>query len=106
MDLRAEESLEQLSMQFLKKNFRYLWLKAKLYRARHVDAPGATLMTGSSYGMNGILESMWNLAVNCSSSSQDLYYDFVCARDALMSPGGGTFVFKMLHNRRLLCCIS
>lgn len=77
--------LNQVSELFLQKNYYYVWLKAMLGKAAEVEGPNATLITGSSYGLNGIIESYWEQAVNCSSSSQDLYYDFKCARRAISS---------------------
>ena len=68
---------------FLQENYNYVWLKAMLRKARERSSPGATLITGSSYGVNGIVEDCWRWAVNCSVSSQDLYYDFLCAKKAL-----------------------
>lgn len=83
--------LNQVSELFLQKNYYYVWLKAMLGKAAEVEGPNATLITGSSYALNGILEPTWEQAVNCSSSSQDLYYDFQCARRAISGGQPGRF---------------
>ena len=76
-------ALKSLAERFLDKNYRYVWLKAMLQEAVQITEEGATLITGSSYGVNGIREHHWKKAVNCSASSQDLYYDFLCAQAAI-----------------------
>ncbi len=86
-----QTDLNQVSELFLQKNYYYVWLKAMLGKAAEVEGPNATLITGSSYGLNGIIESYWEQAVNCSSSSQDLYYDFKCAHRAISSGGPNRF---------------
>lgn len=79
----ADQKMLRLSEQFLLRNYDYLWLKAMLHKARTDVTPNATLITGSSHALNGIQESLWENAVNCSMHSQDLYYDLLCAREAL-----------------------
>lgn len=86
-----QTDLNQVSELFLQKNYYYVWLKAMLGKAAKVAGPNATLITGSSYALNGIIESFWEQAVNCSSSSQDLYYDFQCARRAISSGRSNRF---------------
>ena len=76
---------------FLKQNYNYVWLKSMLCKATKVKGPNAVLITGSSYGVNGIIGQSWNQAVNCSVSSQDLYYDFLCAREAVSFGKKGRF---------------
>lgn len=83
--------LEKLAEDFLRKNYNYVWLKAMLIKASKIKGPDAVLVTGSSYGVNGIIEESWNEAVNCSVSSQDLYYDFQCAYRAISNGAGGRF---------------
>lgn len=78
-------ALDSLAVQFLERNYSYVWLKAMLHKGRNLEKNGATLITGSSYGVNGIREHHWKQAVNCSSSSQDLYYDFLCAQRVIGS---------------------
>lgn len=87
----GQTDLYQVSELFLQKNYYYVWLKAMLGKAAEVEGPNATLITGSSYALNGIIESTWEQAVNCSSSSQDLYYDFRCARRVISSGRPGRF---------------
>lgn len=74
---------------FYVRNYNYLWLKTMLGKARGMTVPGSTLITGSSHALNGIQESAWNSAVNCSMHSQDIYYDFLCAKTALDTPERG-----------------
>lgn len=78
-----QHGLEQLADSFLRQNYSYVWLKAMLKKASEATLKNAVLVTGSSYGVNGIVESSWLHAVNCSASSQDLYYDFLCTQKAL-----------------------
>lgn len=83
----AEITFEQLIQWYTVRNYDYLWLKAMLEKAAAVTTKGSTLITGSSHALNGIYEPAWRNAVNCSMHSQDLYYDFVCARRVLETPG-------------------
>ena len=80
----ANAILSRLASQFLARNYDYLWLKTMLEKCKTVPS-GATLITGSSHALNGIQESAWRHAVNCSMHSQDLYYDYLCARQAILS---------------------
>jgi len=90
-DTKPRPDLEALAEDFLKKNYNYVWLKAMLHKASEMPSTNATLITGSSYGVNGIIEKSWEQAVNCSASSQDLYYDFLCARKAISSGSKGRY---------------
>ena len=74
------KNLSQLIPQFFARNYDYLWLNTMLNKGRTTTVPGSTLITSSSYGLNGICEKAWKNAINCSMHSQDLYYDFQCAR--------------------------
>lgn len=84
-------ALDQLATQYLTRNYDYLWLKTMLEKCGSVPA-GSTLITGSSHALNGIQESAWKSAVNCSMHSQDIYYDFLCAKRAISGKPEGTFV--------------
>ncbi len=86
---QPEFDITPLARQFFARNYDYLWLKAMLGKARGMSAPGSTLITGSSHSLNGIRESVWASAVNCSMHSQDLYYDFLCAKNTLSSTRNG-----------------
>lgn len=88
-DVQAKK--DRLAEMFLKQNYNYVWLKSMLCKATKVKGPNAVLITGSSYGVNGIIGQSWNQAVNCSVSSQDLYYDFLCAREAVSFGKKGRF---------------
>ena len=81
--MEAYQFLQNLSAHFLQKNYDYCWLKAMLQKAGAVTGKGATLITGSSHALNCIQENLWANALNCSMHSQDLYYDFLCARRVL-----------------------
>lgn len=83
--------LDQLATQYLIRNYDYLWLKTMLEKCGRVPA-GSTLIIGSSHALNGIQESAWKSAVNCSMHSQDIYYDFLCAKRAMSGRPEGTFV--------------
>lgn len=83
-DRQDKSGLDNFTAQFLKKNYACIWLKAMLQEAVQIHTEGATLITGSSYGINGIREHHWRKAVNCSASSQDLYYDFLCAKRVIL----------------------
>lgn len=85
---RDDSFLERCAQNFLEQNYNYVWLKAMLQKASAQAGSSATLVTGSSYGVNGIIESKWDCAINCSASSQDLYYDFLCARKAVSGTKG------------------
>lgn len=81
----------QLTTQFFRQNYDYLWLCTVLEQAAHTQTSGSTLITGSSHALNGIKESCWNSAFNCSMHSQDIYYDFQCAKYVLNAAERGRF---------------
>ncbi len=90
MEQNTDQILSCLASQFFSQNYDYLWLRAMLGKCE--SAPkGSTLITGSSHALNGIRESAWNSAVNCSMHSQDIYYDYLCARRAISAAAGGAF---------------
>lgn len=82
--------LSRLSDQFLICNYDYLYLRTMLEKCASVPE-GSTLIVGSSHALNGIYENAWYHAVNCSMHSQDIYYDYLCARRAILSAGKGHF---------------
>lgn len=91
MKQNADQILTQLATRFLQQNYDYIWLTAMLEKC--ASAPqGATLVTGSSHALNGIDEKAWTFAVNCSMHSQDIYYDFQCAKRAIERANPGSFV--------------
>lgn len=81
-----ENVLPQYAAQFLVRNYDYLWLKTMLDKCASAPS-GSTLIVGSSHALNGIWEGAWTHAVNCSMHSQDIYYDSLCARRAILSAG-------------------
>jgi len=91
MDWNSEQVLSAISTQFFYRNYDYLWLKTMLDQAASTKKPGSTLITGSSHALNGIKEDCWNNAFNCSMHSQDIYYDFQCARRVLKTAEKGQF---------------
>ena len=96
MDGNLKSALETIMTRFLARNYDYLWLRTMLERASAAGTAGSTLITGSSHALYAIRESCWNSAFNCSMHSQDLYYDFQCARRVLnaKSPRGGGVSFS------------
>lgn len=72
--------LSKTAIDFLTQNYNYVWLKSKIKQAQNTKVSGSTLITGSSHALNGIYEPMWKNAINCSMHSQDIYYDFACAK--------------------------
>lgn len=86
----ADTALEPVISWYLARNYDYLWLTAMLEKCASAPA-GSTLITGSSHALNGICESRWTNAVNCSMHSQDIYYDFQCAKRAISSAEPGHF---------------
>lgn len=83
--------LAALVNQFLGRNYDYLYLKTMLEKAGTTAIPNSTLITGSSHALNGIWEGAWKNAVNCSMHSQDIYYDFQCAKRVLEASNGRMF---------------
>lgn len=86
----------QIFAEFVSQNYDRLWLKSMIQKAQTTDIPDSVLITGSSHALNGIYEPMWKNAVNCSMHSQDLYYDFVCARNVLEKNKNFTKCFIIL----------
>lgn len=91
MEQYAADILSRLASQFFRRNYDYLWLKTMLEQAANTKTSGSTLITGSSHALNGIKESCWSSAFNCSMHSQDIYYDFQCARRVLERAEKGRF---------------
>lgn len=88
MGMETKE-VKELFQRFLRKNYNYFWLKTRLERGKQVpDSTHATLITGSSHALNGIWENAWINALNCSMHSQDLYYDFRCAKEVIRGKAG------------------
>lgn len=83
--------LGTIASQFLARNYDYLWLSTMLKQAAAASTDGSTLITGSSHALNAIQESCWNNAFNCSMHSQDIYYDFMCAKRVLGAAKRGRF---------------
>lgn len=69
--------------QYMDKNYDYLFLKSNFTKAADLKKKGAALVVGSSHSLCGIDANMLKNIVNCSMHSQDLYYDFKCAREVV-----------------------
>ena len=91
MDQNEQWLLSELATRFFSRNYDYLWLRTMLEQAVGATVSGSTLITGSSHALNGIQENCWNSAFNCSMHSQDIYYDFQCARYVLEKAETGRF---------------
>lgn len=94
MERNSQDIFGELASHLLSRNYDYFWLRTMLEQAAAAKAADSTLITGSSHALNAIRESCWNSAFNCSMHSQDLYYDFQCARRVLgvnALHGGGVF---------------
>ena len=89
--MENERMMSQFATQFFSLNYDYLWLRTMLEQAGSTKTSGSTLITGSSHALNGIKESCWKSAFNCSMHSQDIYYDFQCARRVLNTAPKGQF---------------
>lgn len=79
-----EKLLSEITYKYVKENYDYVWLKSMISRAKSVGEK-RTLFTGSSHARCGIDVFCFEGAINCSLSSQDLYYDFLCARTVMES---------------------
>lgn len=91
MEGSFQNALKEITVQFLFRNYDFLWLRTVLEQAAAAKTAGSTLITGSSHALNAIRESCWNSAFNCSMHSQDLYYDYQCARRVLSRAKPGRF---------------
>ncbi len=68
---------------FMDKNYDYIYLKSQFEKGIGQKKKNAVLITGSSHSMSGIDVNILKNTTNCSMHSQDLYYDFKCAREIL-----------------------
>ena len=65
---------------YLKENQDYLWLQSRILHGKNNSKEKSVLITGSSHALNGIDIHCFNHAINCSMHTQDIYYDFLCAK--------------------------
>lgn len=77
-----KQALRSVAARWLEENYPMLWLISRLEKGKQVQKNG-TLITGSSYGLTAINASYFENCINCSMHSQDLYYDFLCAKKIL-----------------------
>ena len=80
----------QECVDYLNKNYEYCYLDSMHYLNEQQEA--TAIITGLSYGLNGIDAQALNTprAINLSMHSQDLYYDFLHAKRAILN-GKGKF---------------
>lgn len=65
------------------KNYNYVYLKTALQNGKNKKRGNASLVTGSSHSLCGIDVNILKNTINCSMNSQDIYYDFQCAKEVL-----------------------
>lgn len=75
-----KKEILNITYKYLKENQNYIWLKTRLNEAVLSKDKNITLITGSSYALNGIDVYCFENAINCSMNSQDIYYDYLCAK--------------------------
>lgn len=78
-----QEKNKELKIKFTQYNYNYVWLKAMLAKDQIYRKNNPTLITGSSHALNGIKSELWDNVINCSMHSQDIYYDFMCAKEVI-----------------------
>lgn len=83
----SNDVMQWIVSHFLFRNYDYAWLRAMILRGGQMRGRNNTLITGSSHALSCIREQAWENAVNCSMHSQDIYYDFLCARQ-IIDKGG------------------
>lgn len=86
----------QVQDAFTRINYNYVWLRAMLKKDSFFHKDNPTLITGSSHALNGIKPEIWDNAVNCSMHSQDIYYDFMCAKEVIREKGRFSKCFIVL----------
>ena len=68
----------------LYQRYNYLYLLSMIDKGQCLGTSGNTLVVGSSHAVYGIDESCWNNSVvNCSLDSQDIFYDYLSAKEIL-----------------------
>ena len=76
----------QECVDYLNENYEYCYLDSMHYLNEQQEA--TAIITGLSYGLNGIDAQALNTpprAINLSMHSQDLYYDFLHAKRAILN---------------------
>lgn len=68
---------------YMDKNYDYAYLRSTFERGINIKGSNANLVTGSSHSMCAIDVRIMKNTINCSMHSQDLYYDFKCAKEIL-----------------------
>lgn len=80
------ETLKEIIIQYLSKNYDYCYLSAMHEKNRRDGAE--TIIVGSSHSMNGLLERRmeeggWGRTINFSISSQDIWFDYMHIKKAV-----------------------
>ncbi len=84
-------AISSIANQYLMVNYDMVWLKTMLKKGQQSVGKG-TLITGSSHALNGINEKYIDNCVNCSMHSQDIYYDFLCAKTILEKAPANAYI--------------
>lgn len=90
MSDELSKALENLASAYLSVNYNLVWLKAMLHKGKNIRERG-NLITGSSHALYGIHSGYLPNSVNCSMHSQDIYYDFLCAKEVLENSVQGAY---------------
>lgn len=78
----SETLVDSTAIKIIRNNYNYCYLQAMQKKIQLV--PIENLIVGSSYGLYGILESIFqNGALNLSMHNQDIYYNYFAVRQAL-----------------------
>ncbi len=80
-----------IRIRYLAFNYDYCYLKGRIEKARAYGGHNGILVLGSSYSLVGFDDKIYPDSFNCSMHSQDLYYDYLCAREVLDNVNSGTY---------------
>ena len=74
--------IDSTAIKIIKNHYNFCYLHAMLEKIQHISVEN--LIVGSSYGLYGIIESLFqNGALNLSMHNQDIYYDFLAVKQAV-----------------------
>ena len=74
--------IDSTAIKIIKNHYNFCYLHAMLEKIQHISVEN--LIVGSSYGLYGIIESLFqNGALNLSMHNQDIYYDFLAVNQAV-----------------------
>lgn len=81
----ADNNLAELALKYLYTYYELVFLESKIKQGCTMYNP-ETLVVGSSHSLYGIDETCFkNSVINCSMHSQDIYYDYKCAKKIIES---------------------